>query len=157
MSFLEHTIELDTLPEQTNDFSPLPVGEYLVEIVKAEIKNTKAGNGQYINLRLDVSEGQYANRVLFAIVNIKNQLEAAERIGRAQLGDIMRAIGLSSLSDTDQLIGAPLIVKVGQREYNGEMQNDVKAYKSASDNSLPKAVSKPAPAVSSAKRAPWAK
>jgi hypothetical protein len=135
----------------------LPVGEYLVEVVKAEIKPTKNGTGQYINLRLDVSEGKFANRVLWAIINIKNASEAAERIGRAQLGDIMRAVGLSSLSDTDQLIGAPLLVKVGQREYNGEMQNDVKAFKSASDNALPVAKLATPAATGGAKKAPWAK
>ena len=132
MSFLEHTIDINDLPvnESTGDFSPLPEGEYTVTIKQADVKDTKAGNGQYINLRLDVADGKYARRVLFAMITLKNASEKAESIGRGQLRDLMSACGIGSLQDTDQLLGHTVMVRVGQRDYNGTTQNDVKGYKS---------------------------
>ena len=156
MSFLEHTIDIKDLPENesTGDFSPLPEGEYSVTIKAAEVKATKAGDGSYINLRLDVNEGKYAKRVLFAMITLRNKSDKAESIGKGQLRDVMSACGIGSLSDTDQLLGHNLIVRVGQREYNGTMQNDVKGYKTAGAS---------APTISAAPQAsgkaapPWAK
>lgn len=160
MSYFDQPFNVNDMPEQEGgDFSPIPAGEYLVEIKSAEIKNTKAGNGQYINCRFDVVEGDFAKRVLFAIINIKNPSEVAEKIGRAQLGEIMRANSIATLQDTDQLIGATMIVRVVIGEYNGEKKNEIKGYKAASGSVMPAAKAKDAPAAQSTGKAapPWAK
>ena len=74
-------------------------------------------------------------------------------IGRQQLGELMRAIGLKSLKDTDQLVGGSLEIKLSIREseqYGNS--NAVKAFKSL--GGAPKA----SPAVAAAKpKAPWLK
>lgn len=160
MSYFDQPFNVNEMPEQSDgDFSPIPAGEYLVEIKSAEIKDTKAKTGQYINVRFDIIEGKYAKRVLFAIINIKNPSEVAEKIGRAQLGEIMRANNIATLQDTDQLIGATMLVRVSIGEYNGEPKNEIKGYKSASNASpMPKAEKEadatPAP---KGKAPPWAK
>jgi hypothetical protein len=98
---------------------------------------------------------------VFGNLNIKNASTKAEEIGRQQLGEIMRAIGLAKVTDTDQLIGGnlgiKLVVKTG--EYAG---NEIKGYR-ALGGVTPAAVApfKPigpsagAPAAKSAP--PWAK
>lgn len=134
------TISLNDIPAQENDFSPIPAGEYIVGIKNAELKDTKDGTGQYIKLKLDVIAPTNVGRILFANINIRNKSQVAENIGRQQLGSIMRALGLNSVSDTDMLIGGTLAVKVAIKEaQNGyEASNEVKAYKAVEGSAPPR-------------------
>ena len=138
MALLNEEFSVDTLPQSTGggDFSPIPAGWYLGKIVKADLTDNKAGTGQYIKMRIDVLGPTHQGRVLWANINIRNQSQKAEEIGRQQLGDIMRSIGLAKVTDTDQLIGGELSVKVEVK--NDETYgagNEIKAYKSASGES----------------------
>lgn len=162
MSYFDEPFDVNDMPAQEDrDFSPLPEDEYLVEIKTAEIKATKAGTGKYINLRLDVIDGKYTKRVLFAIINIKNDSDVAEKIGRSQLGEIMRSNNIATLQDTDQLIGTTMIVRVVISEYKGEKKNEVKGYRSSSGASpMPKAASAseaPTEPAAAGKAPPWAR
>jgi hypothetical protein len=52
MAFLTETFDVNELPVgNANNFEPLPAGWYTCTISQAELKDTKAGNGQYIKLR----------------------------------------------------------------------------------------------------------
>ena len=170
MATLGMTINAADLPEdQGGDFTPIPAGQYTVRITDAEIKDTNAGTGQYIKMRLDVVAPSHEGRVLFANLNIKNPSQKAEEIGRQQLGSIMRAIGLPTLQDTDQLIGGAVSVKVvikppvlenGMEKYPAG--NEIKGYKAAEGGaaSMPPASTGAAPAAAQAAasaKPPWAK
>ncbi|CAB4172657.1 Protein of unknown function DUF669 [uncultured Caudovirales phage] len=160
MSYFDEPFQISSMPVQEDrDFSPLPEGEYLVEIKTAEIKATKSGTGKYINVRMDVIEGKYAKRVLFSIINIKNDSDVAEKIGRSQLGEIMRSNNIGTLQDTDQLIGATMMVRVVIGEYKGEAKNEIKGYRSAGGVIQKVAASsEPTSApVAAGKAPPWAK
>lgn len=162
MAQLGYTINQNDLPEaEDRDFSALPAGEYSVRIADAEIMATKAGTGQYIKMRLDVTGPSHQGRVVFTNINIQNPSQKAEEIGRQQLGSIMRAINLPALQDTDQLVGGELIVKlsVTKSEQYGE-GNDVKAYKSIDGSGSPMPSAPPATAPTQAAasgKPPWAK
>jgi hypothetical protein len=54
MAFLEQTFSVEDLPVSINNFEPLPEGWYTAAISGAEIKTTKAGNGQYINVKYTI-------------------------------------------------------------------------------------------------------
>ena len=135
MAFLNTTFNADELPasQNTNDFSPLPEGWYTANISGAELKDTKAGNGQYISVQYSITGPTHQGRVVFGNLNIKNQNIKAEEIGRQQLGELMRAIGLTSVSDTDQLIGGNLSInlKIRKSEQYGD-SNDVTRFKALS-------------------------
>jgi len=165
MARLDETFNTNDLPEDTGggDFTPLPAGDYSVTIEDAEIKQTKSGTGQYINLKLHVEGPTHAGRLLFGVLNIKNDSSQAEQIGRGQLGSILRALKIESLEDTDQLIGGPLVVKVVVKPASGQYKegSEIKAYKAAGDAPTPAArptPAKPAPAAAPSKTSPpWAK
>lgn len=159
MAFLNETYDVNELPQGNSDFAPLPAGWYSVTITGAELKNTKAGNGQYIAVRYDVTGPTHQGRVVFGNLNIKNPNPKAEEIGRQQLGDLMRAIGLSKVTDTDQLISGSLQIKLAIREQEGyEPSNDVKGYKSVSGGVPTFAAPASPSAPQSAKSAPpWTK
>ena len=140
MANLGFNINANDLPEETGgNFEPLPAGEYSVTISDATLQDTKSGTGTYIKMKLTVTGPTHEGRVLFSNLNIKNDSQKAEEIGRQQLGSVMRAIGLPSLSDTDQLIGGTMGVKVSirQSEQYGP-QNECKAYKSLGGSAAPK-------------------
>jgi hypothetical protein len=125
------TINITDIPEQSNDYSLLPAGDYIVTIKDAEHKPTKSGTGAYIKLKLEVVAPSNAGRVLFSNINIRNDNETAQNIGLAQLGQIMRAGGLASVSTSEQLIGITVGIKVTIKDaQNGyAAQNEVKAFK----------------------------
>ena len=159
MAILGFTVNASDLPEDNaGDYSPVPAGEYDVEIKDAEIRTTKSGTGQYIAMRLDIVAPSHEGRVVWANLNIKNDSQKAEEIGRQQLGQVMRAIGLPSLQDTDQLIGGAMGVKLSIRkseEYGDS--NEVKAYKSAKGTVSAAKPAQMASAPAASAQPPWAK
>lgn len=127
---------------------------------RAELKDTKAGTGQYISVRYDITGPTCQGRVVFGNLNIRNPSPKAEEIGRQQLGSLLRAIGVREIKDTDQLIGGQLEIKLSVRkseEYGDS--NDVKAFKALSGSAIPSApTQQAAPQSSGASSAPpWAK
>ena len=162
MAFLDEEFSVDTLPVGNNNFEPLPEGWYNSTITGAEIKPTKAGDGKFIAVKYTITGPSHQGRVVFGNLNIKNASTKAEEIGRSQLGDIMRAIGLAKVTDTDQLIGGNLGIKLSLKtgEYAG---NEVKAFRALS-GAAPAAVApfKPSPSAASGNAVvkaapPWAK
>ena len=158
MAFLDEEFSVDTLPVGTSNFEPLPEGWYNSTITGAEVKTTKTGDGKYIACKYTITGPTHQGRVVFGNLNIKNPSAKAEEIGRSQLGEIMRAIGLAKVTDTDQLIGGnlgiKLVVKTG--EYAG---NEIKSVK-ALGGIAPAAVTpfKPTAGSPAAKSAPpWIK
>lgn len=160
MAFLNETFSVDQLPQSTSNFEPLPAGWYSVTIAGAELKTTSAGTGQYIAVRYDVTGPTHQGRVVFGNLNIRNPNPKAEEIGRTQLGELMRAIGLASVQDTDQLIGGQLSIKLSIRTQEGyEPTNDIKGFK-ALTGAAPSAgfaASVPAQAAPASATPPWAK
>jgi len=160
MAFLNEEFNVNELPQGNGNFEPLPAGWYTATISQSELKATNAGNGQYIKLRYDITGPSHQGRVVFGNLNIKNANPKAEEIGRQQLGDIMRAIGLAKVTDTDQLIGGQIAIKLEVKEdaqYGAS--NEVKGFKSVSGSAAPAAAipqvqSNSAPAKAAP---PWAK
>lgn len=146
--------------QPSQSFDLLPSGWYTAIITEAALKPTKSGTGEYIKVRYDITGPSCQGRCVFGNFNIKNPNPKAEEIGRQQLGDLMRALGLSAVHDTDQLINGHLSIKVDIRPASGEYgaQNEVKGWKS-NTASLPPQPKPDAPAGAPATKAspPWAK
>lgn len=170
MAFLGETFGVDDLPQSDRNYELIPEGWYNVSITKAELGTTKAGTGQKIDIRYDITGPSQQGRVIFQAVNIRNQSQKAEEIGRQQLGEIMRAIGLARVEDTDQLIGGQLCIKIkikmpSEKDKAAgytENKNEVAGFKAANGTNAPMPSSAPsaAPAASSApggSKPPWAK
>ena len=161
MSFFDHAINVNDLPvddKQTNDFSPLPEGEYKVTVRKCEIRQGSKEGSEYMNIQLAVDEGKYAKRVIFGMITTKNASSTAENIGRTQFRTLMESTGVMSINSPEEVtkfVGGHVSVYVTQSEYNGKTSNNVKSWKS-----VPSAMgSAPAPSATAtgAKSPPWAK
>lgn len=161
MAFLGETFSTDSLPVSDRSYDLIPEGWYNATITKAELNNTKAGTGQKIDMRYDITGPTQQGRVVFGTVNVRNQSQKAEEIGRQQLGEIMRAVGLAKIQDTDELVGGSICVrvKIKPAENGYDARNEVSGFKSAS-GALPQVAATSAPeptAQPGGAKPPWAK
>lgn len=140
-------------------YEALPAGWYHANISGAEVKATKSGTGRYIAVKYSITGPTHEGRVVFGNLNIENPNPKAEEIGRQQLRSLMEAIGLSKLTDSDQLIGGSLKIKlkIESDEQYGD-RNQVAGYSSTgSTPSAGKVSSAPLPAPKSSSAPPWAR
>lgn len=154
MARLDMAIDLDDLPIRESSYDPVPPGWYTATIQEADAKPTKDGTGQYIKIRWRIDGPAHEGRVVFGNLNVRNKSVKAEEIGRQQMGEVLRAVGLQRLEDTDQLIGATLSIKLDIRPANDQYaaQNEIKGYKPTSGG-VPVATAAPSAAK---KSPPWA-
>jgi hypothetical protein len=152
---LDTPFDVASLPKSDKSYDLIPDGWYPASVKNAEIKQTKSG-GQMIALRYDIMGDKHAGRVVFGNINIRNANPEAERIGHEQLGEMVRAIGITGkVHDTDQLIGGQLLIKVGTRksEQYGD-SNEVKGFKALNNTPVPSVSTAPAPSGGAVP--PWA-
>ena len=116
MAFLGQEFNVDALPVSETSFELLPPGWYDATISDAQVKPTKDGSGSYINVKYSITGPTYQGRVVFGMLNLTNKNPKAEEIGRQNLGELMRAIGLARVTDSDQLIGGRCSIKLAVRE-----------------------------------------
>jgi len=157
MANLGQSFNTSEIPQSESNFEPIPAGWYSCAIGSAELKDTKAGTGQYIAIRYNITGPTHEGRDIFGNLNIRNPNPKAQEIGIQQLGELMRAIGLASVEDTDQLIGGQLEIKVKIREASGgyDASNDVSGFKAMKGGVAPVASSPTAAPASGTP--PWAK
>src|SRR5438046_9826196 len=100
---LEEAFDVDS-EEGLPEISLLPAGKYPAEIEDAQVGPTKNGNGQAVNLKWRIVDGEYENRVVFQSILITHTSEEAQRIGRGMFKDVCFSCGLTGKStDRDEL------------------------------------------------------
>jgi len=116
--------------DPSTGFDPIPAGKYLSVITESEMKPTKAGTGQYLQLTFEVAEGPYKGRKLWDRLNIRNANKTAEQIAMSQLSALCRAVGVMEPRDSVELHGLALCITVVQktRTDTGDVTNEIKKY-----------------------------
>jgi hypothetical protein len=137
-------------------FSVLPAGEYEVVIVDSKMQPTKAGDGKLLKLTLQVVSGPEQNKKLFDQLNTQNPNEIAQKIGRAALSAICRAVNVLTPKDSAELHMKPLRAKVVIKDDPAYgKKNEVKAYMPRSGVSAPIANPLAVASASPAGGTPW--
>lgn len=156
---LDEEFSIDQMPKNDRSYELVAPGWYPAVIKNAEVKATKDGRGRYIALRFDIIGETSAGRVVFTNINIRNANPKAEEIARQQLGEIMRATGITKVTDSDQLIGLQMQIKVDIRKSDKyDDSNEIKGYKTISQPSkMPAAKVEKTASSESESRPPWAK
>lgn len=116
--------------EPRQEYEPLPAGKYQVVITDSEMKETKAGDGEYLQLTFEVLEGDYKGRKLWARLNLVNPNETAVQIARAELSGVCRALGILRPRDSVELHNLPLLITVRTRKRrdDNELENVIGKY-----------------------------
>jgi hypothetical protein len=104
-------------------FEVLPKGRYPCRIVNSTKKDTSRNTGYFLEFEFEVVKGDYSNRKLWARLNVKNDSEVAQRIGREQFKALCEAAGKPTVKDTSELHGK-FVVCIVDIERGREGQND---------------------------------
>lgn len=101
---------------------PLPEGVYDVTIGKVEQVMSKT-NKPMLKVEFEVQSEEYQGRKLFS-----NYVLTEDCMWKVK--ELFDSLGLDTSQvldiDTDELVGMGCMAKVAQREYQGEIQNEIK-------------------------------
>jgi hypothetical protein len=166
LASLNQTFDASSV-EPSTPFEILPAGKYVAHIVNSEMKDTKNGNGKYLQLELTVLDGEFSGRRLFERLNLVNPNAQAVEISQRTLSAICRATGQMQVSDSEQLHYKPMLVTVKVRPAGPDRQgieraaqNEIGGYEQANSGSIASypppraATAAPKPATAAA-TPPW--
>ncbi len=163
MAFLGTTFDPNTVaPSQ--DFQPLPSGEYPAIITDSEMRPTKRGDGQYLELTFQIIDGPMKGRLVWSRLNLENPNQKAVEIAQRDLSAICHAVGITrAITDSQQLHNLPMMIRVefipAGTKGSDRDSNEVKAYKRLEGAPAPAAQPSPfaaPPAAQSSAAAPAA-
>ena len=121
--------------EPATSYEPLPADWYKCVITDTEKKPTKAMTGSYLQLTIEVIEGQHAGRKVFDRLNLDNPNSVAVQIAQSSLSSVCRSINVNDPQDSIELRDKPLMVKISVKPADGQYgaSNEVKGYEAALD------------------------
>ncbi len=114
-------------------FEVLPAGTYTGHIIQSEMKETKAGTGMFLELRIQVLDEPYTGRLVFERLNLVNPNETAVKIAQRTLADLCEACGVDEVEDSEELHGIEFMMDVKIDPPRGDWgeSNSVKKYSKA--------------------------
>lgn len=118
----------------TNDC--IPSGDYAVQCVGVELKNTKDGAGQYLVTQFEVLSGDHKGRRVFTNFNIKNRNQQAVDIALRAIKQWVQAAGGTgneqlTMALLNGLLGREVFANVGiEQDKSGrfEPKNTIKRF-----------------------------
>lgn len=124
----------------TKTYDLIPDGWYQAMIIDSEVKPTKAGTGHYLQLTIEVTDGEHAGRYVWDRLNLDNPNETAVAIAQETLAQICHAVGVLEPKDTEELHHKPMEVRVGIQPAKGQYNesNIVKGYRGAATSAAKK-------------------
>lgn len=147
-------------------FEAIPAGNYAAIITESAMKPTKRGDGEYLQLTLQIIDGEHSGRKLFDRLNLNNPNATAVNIAQRTLSAICHATCVMQPQDSAELHDIPMQVKVGveKNATDGTNSNVIKGYATAGNGKpAPRAAAQaatgaPPPQAAPARAAaPWAR
>jgi len=109
-------LDLSDVQPDTGGGTTVPQGDYVVAITEAFMKATSAGTGHFLQVEMQITEGEMKGASITDRFNLDNPNAKAVEIAKAQLKAVTEAIGhVGVLEDSDDLIGKPFKVRVLHR------------------------------------------
>lgn len=146
--------------EPTGDFEPMPRGEYPGMAIDSEWKETKKGDGRYMQFAFEIVDGDFRGRKLWDRLNLDNPNATAVKIANGTLSAICRAVGVMRPKKSEELHGKKMILKVDVEERNdkpGVFRNVIKGYAPMKAPSTATTATETGPAKPSSDKPPWLK
>lgn len=142
--------------EPATPMEVLPAGKYLCMAIASELKPTKNGSGEYLQITFEVLDGVGKGRKIFERLNIRNANKTAEEIAQRALSALCHAVGVIQLNDSEQLHNLPVMLDLGVEDGKDgySPQNRVKGYSPAQGSAPAAPASKPAAPPMAAASAP---
>lgn len=131
MAFLGNPFDPNAV-QPSQDIAPMPSGEYPAIIIDSDMKPTKSGTGQYLELSFQIIDGPMKGRMVWARLNLDNPNPKAVDIAQRDLSAICHATGITqAITDSQALHHKPMVIRVEYREATGQFgaSNEIKGYK----------------------------
>jgi hypothetical protein len=127
--------------EPAASYEPIPAGWYLAVFTESEEKPTKAQTGSYLQLGVQVIEGEHQGRKLIERLNLNNPNQTAVEIAQRTLSSICHAIGVMTPRNSSDLHDKPFMVKVAVKPAQGDYSasNEIKEYAAPKQSGAPTA------------------
>ena len=125
--------DFNNVESETNNFEPMPVGNYKVVLDEMDSKDTKNGKGKYFNCKYKVlSPEKYNKRFVFDSVNYKNDSVQCVNIGMARIKRMFElcSVPVNKMGETKPatMVGKEFMIFVGHKEWNGKKQEKLSAF-----------------------------
>lgn len=103
--------------DDLSSYGSVSPGEYPVETISCEIKQTKAGMATGVGLMFEITQKILApedvkGTMMTFRLNIENSNPKAQGIGRSQLKNLSQSSGIPDWDDARQLIGRKMMAKL---------------------------------------------
>jgi hypothetical protein len=96
------------------DYSTLPLGIYQLEVTASDVVPTKAGTGTILKVTYEVTAPEeFKSHKIFGNLNLENPNAQAAEIGQRELASLCRSIGISALTNSEELHFHTFTAKVG--------------------------------------------
>ena len=122
-----------TQVEPQQSFDAVPPGKYEAIIIDSEMKQTKAGTGEYLQLTFEIVGPSHSGRKVWSRLNLSNPNRTAEEIAQRELSAICMVCGIGQIQDSEELHDIPLIIDVAveNNQNSGSQNNRIKGYQAA--------------------------
>jgi hypothetical protein len=127
--------------EPSAPLEPLPAGWYKAVITESLEKPTKAQTGSYLQMTVEIIEGQYQGRKVIERLNLNNPNGTAVEIAQRTLSAICRAVGVMTPRDSSDLHDKPFMVQVKVKPGEGAYgpSNEIGGYVGVKGGAAPAA------------------
>lgn len=156
MAFIGGTFDASSV-EPSAPFEIIPAGDYRVQITNSSMESTKAGTGSFLKLELEIMDGQQAGRKIFDRLNLDNPNAQAVEIAQRTLSAICHAVGVLTVSNSEDLHLRPMTAKVKvveRKDRAGEVSNEIGGYR-PDGSTAPSGATQNAAATAAASAPPW--
>lgn len=117
-------LDMNDAQELGEGFRIVPPGEYQLYIESSDIKNTKKGDGQYLELISVVVDEEYKGAKIFTRLNLWNNSQQAVDIAKSQLRALCEAIvGQPFVNDSSMLHSRPFFALIDNVAMNKDDPN----------------------------------
>ena len=97
-------------PMQSRD--PIPAGWYRMVITESDEKPTKAQTGSYLELIMEIIEGEHAGRRVYERLNLNNPNPSTVEKAQRTLSSVCRAVGVMTPRNSNEFHDKPFMGKV---------------------------------------------
>lgn len=117
--------------EPSSGYTPLPAGEYQMEIVESDYVPTSKGTGMILKCKAQIIGGEFDQRPFYINYELEHRARPKQGRGQRDFAGLRRATGVLNPESSEELHFKAFGVKIGVREDAGA--NVIRQYLFARD------------------------
>lgn len=120
----------DPDPAPAVGYTPLPAGEYVLEMCETDYRPNAEGTGMLLACKAQIVGGEYDGRPFYINYCLEHEDDQAQEIGQRDFAGLRRATGVLSPNDSAELHWIPFRVKIAAQisKRTGEPVNRIVQY-----------------------------